>query len=290
MPEKKEKDKIRIGILRGGDYEHYESSLRKGGEIISYILENLSHKYKPFDILIDKEGNWHLNGLPIEPMKLLYKVDMVWNLSHQRFSNILESHSIKNIGIPAFSPFFEISKEKFQEKIKKMGIKMPRCIVSPKNAQEVFKRFSSPWVVKINNEIKLIKTFPELVEVFDNTTRDQKNILVEEFIEGKVASLHLVPFFRGENLYTFPFGNTFGTFTSSEKEKLINIAQKLHMNMGVRHYLKLDFILDKRNKVYLLNFEMIPDLKPESHLSQVCGLVGTNMHQVIEHIFDNVLL
>jgi len=63
--------KKRVGILRGGLKEHYSSSLRKGGEIISYISENLADKYKPYDILVDKDGKWHLNGVPIDPSKTI---------------------------------------------------------------------------------------------------------------------------------------------------------------------------------------------------------------------------
>ena len=34
-------NKIRVGILRGGEGEHHFISLRKGGDIISHIFENI---------------------------------------------------------------------------------------------------------------------------------------------------------------------------------------------------------------------------------------------------------
>ena len=49
--------KKRIGILRGGTGKYYASSLKKGGEIIFHISENLADKYKVFDILVDKDYN-----------------------------------------------------------------------------------------------------------------------------------------------------------------------------------------------------------------------------------------
>ena len=39
----------------------YTSSIRKGGDIISRIFENLADKYKVVDIFIDKDGN----GMPM---------------------------------------------------------------------------------------------------------------------------------------------------------------------------------------------------------------------------------
>lgn len=310
MQDKKDKIIKRVGILRGGGDEHYESSLKKGGEIILHILENLSDKWKAFDILVDKNGTWHLNGVPIVPLKLLYKVDVVWNLSEPSFSNILESFSIPNIGIPPFSPVFNKSKEMLRKQMKSIGLQMPRSILLPlyqkdfdgprekyaaKKAKEIFEKFSSPWIVKSfttssNMGVHLAKTFPELVSAIEDGVKNEKSILVEEFIAGKVASVHSVPHFRGQDIYTFPFGNSFGTFSSAEKEKIVAFAKKLHNHMGVKHYLKSDFVLNPKGKVYLLNFELIPDLKPDSHFSQVCELVGAKTHHVIDHILEQALL
>lgn len=309
MADKKDKIVKHVGILRGGEGEHYASSLRKGGEIILHIMENLSDKWRPYDILVDKEGAWHLNGMPIVPLKLLYKVDVVWNLSQESFSNILESFSIPNIGIPPFSPIFNKSKEMLRKHIKSLGVTMPRSIVFPlyqedfdgpldkyavKKAKEVHAKFSAPWIVKSFTEssnmgIHLAKTFPELVRAIEDGVKNKKSILVEEFIAGKIASVHSVPHFRGEDIYTFPLGNSFGIFSTEEKDKLIAVAKDLYKHMGVKHYLKSDFILSPRGKVYLLNFELIPDLKPDSHFSQVCESVGAKPHHVIDHMLERAL-
>src|SRR3989344_1986345 len=303
------KDKIRVGVLRGGDEEYYQYSIRKGGEIILYFHDNLSHKYRPIDILIDKEGVWHAKGMPIMPAELLHKVDVVWNLSHQRFSNILESFSIPVIGVPPFAPFFRNSKEILSENMKKIGIRMPRRIVLPlyqqdfdgpedkyavKKAKEVFQKFSSPWIVKSftpdkNMGIHLAKTFPELVGAIEDGVRHEKSIVVEEFVAGKVATVHSVPGFRGQEIYTFPFGTSFGIFSDEEKRTLATMAKKLHDHTGSRHYLKSDFILTPRGKVYLLYLEHEPDLKPDSHFTQVCEQIGAKTHHVIEHILEHAM-
>jgi len=117
--------------------------LRKGGEIISYISENLADKYKPYDILVDKDGKWHLNGVPIDPSKLLYKVDVVWNTSHHSFSSVLESFSVPCIGVPPFFQIFRKSREILKNHIKKIGLHMPKRIISPKSAREGFEIFDS---------------------------------------------------------------------------------------------------------------------------------------------------
>jgi len=301
--------KKRVGILRGGAGEHYASSLRKGGEIISHIFENLSGKWTPVDILIDKEGIWHINGMPISPADLMHRVDVVWNIAHPGASVILDNFSIPNVSHGSFSSALENSKEMLREHMGKINVQMPKSIILPlyqkdfdgpreryaiKKAKEVFEKFPSPWIVKSftpdsNMGIHLTKTFNELAGAIEDGVKHEKSILIEEFIAGKVASVHSVPHFRGQDIYTFPLGNSFGIFSADEKEKLTALAKNLHIHIGAKHYLKSDFVLSPRGKVYLLGIESTPDLKKDSHFSQVCESVGAKTHQVIEHILKQAL-
>ena len=274
--------------MRGGTGKHYASSLKKGGEIILYISENLGDKYKVVDILVDRDYIWHINGLPINTSDLVNKVDIVWNTSHPSFSNILDSLLIPNIGVSSFFYAQEDSKDILREHIKKIGIHMPRRVVAPKNAQEVFKKFGAPWIVKINNEIKMAQTFNELAELINN----QENLIVEEFIAGKIASVHSVRGFRKHlpaqagDIYTFPLGNPYGIFSGEEKEKLNTLAKDLHKHINSKHYLKSDFVMNPRGKIYLLQIDEIPNLKQGLHFEEVCESVGAKMHHVVEHVLE----
>ena len=306
MQAKQDKKIKRVGVLRGGAGKHYATSLQKGGEIISHIFEKLSHKYKPVDIFIDKNHIWHCGGVPINPGDLMNKIDIAWNVAHPSLSNILDSLSVPYISTPAFSSTLENSRDLLQEHIKEIGVQMPRSIVLPvyqkdfdgpreryaiKKAKEVFEKFSSPWIVKSftedsNMAIHLAKTFPELVNAIEDGANHEKSILVEEFIAGKVASVHTIPMYRGEDIYTFPLGNSFGNFSTGEKEILAHVAKDLHRHIGAKHYLKSDFVLNSHGRVYLLQIESIPDLKSDSHFSQVCESIGAKMHHVVEHILE----
>ena len=155
--------KKRIGILRGGNKENYANSLQKGGEIILHIYENLSDKWKPVDILVDGNGTWHADGVPVKPAELINKVDLVWNTSHPNFSVILKSFDIPNIGVDAFPFLLSQNRSILQEHMKEIGVKMPRHFVIPayqpdfdgtyerfilRKAKEVHEKFSPPWIVK----------------------------------------------------------------------------------------------------------------------------------------------
>src|ERR1051326_3747732 len=120
--------KKRVGVLRGGAGENYNASLRRGGEIISHISENLADKYKVVDILIDGEGNWHINGRPTKPSELVSQVEVVWNTADYAASLILNDFSIPNIGSDSFSAVVGDSHEMLRRQMAKIGIPMPRSI------------------------------------------------------------------------------------------------------------------------------------------------------------------
>jgi D-alanine-D-alanine ligase len=299
----------RIGILRGGAGDNYHHSLKKGGEIIAHISENLGDKYKTVDILIDKDGIWHVAGRPAQLSDLMHRVDMVWNVAHANFSHSLDSLAIPHLSpAPFFSALME-SKDLLKEHLKKIGIKLPRSIVLPayqadfdgpkeqyavKKAREVFEKFSSPWVVKSFTEdksmgIHLTKIFPELIEAIEDGVAHGDSILVEEFIGGRVATTHCVPGFRGRDVYIFPVGDRVGTFGPIEKEKLATLSEDLYRHIGGKHYIKADFVLDPRGKVYLLQMESEPDLRAGSHFAEACEAIGAKMHHIVEHMLERTL-
>lgn len=304
-----ERTKIRIGILRGGEGKHYASSLKKGGEVLSCIIDNLGEKWKAIDILVDKEGVWHIGGVPVTPADLMHKVDVVWNASHPNFSLILNSFLIPNVSSGTFNFALGNSRAMLEEHLRQVEAQMPRAIVLPvyqkdfdgpreryaiKKAKEVHEKFGAPWIIKSftpdsNMGIHLAKTFNELVAAIEDGVKHQKSILVEEFIAGKVASVHSVQNFRGEDVYTFPIDKSFGNFSVGEKDELTKLAKCLHNHLEAGYYLKTDFILTPRGRIYLLGIDSVPDLQTGSHFHQACESVGAKMHHVVEHILKEVL-
>jgi len=295
----------KMGIIRGGGGEDYEKSLKKGGEIISYLNENLDDKYKVVDILVDKKGVWHVNGFPIILSDLMNKVDLVWNTSSCPSTFLINNFSIPNIYDSRFLNSLKQNKEMLRKHMKSIGIKMPSYLLLPvyqedfdgdknkyiiKKAKEIHEKFGAPWIVKTfifdsNMAIHLAKNFPELVNAIEDGVKHEKSILVEEFIDGKTDSIHSVSYFRGEDIYIFPTKN----FISSEKEKIINLIKSIHKHLGIKYYLKSDFIFHPKKGFFLTDIDFLPDLRKGSHFEQSCEYVGAKMHHVIEHILNKAL-
>lgn len=302
---KKSKTKKRVGIIRGGKGKNYEASLRQGGELISHIFENLSERWKVVDILIDKDGIWHANGIPISPADLTQKVELIWNTAHHSLANVLQGFSIPTINISSFSFLLQQESEVLRDHLKELDLKMPRKIVFPlyqedfdgpvdlyvaRKAREVLGKFSAPWIVKTFTEdvdmgIHLAKTFPELVTALQDGIRHQKSILVEEFIYGRNISLHSVGGFRGKGVYVFPPEN----LLKEEKEKFIQMAKDLHRHLGAEHYLNSNFVLHPKRGIFVTDVSLLPDLQPGSHLEKACDSVGAKVHHLVEHILEKTL-
>lgn len=298
--------KKRVGIIRGGAGEKYNASLKRGGEIILHILENLSDKYKVVDILVDKDGIWHAGGLPINPNDLIHKVDVIWNTSkYSDFSTFFDDLAIPNISNDIFLDSLENDKDKLKKHLKEINIQMPRSILFPvyqedfdgpkkeyatNKAREVFEKFSAPWVVKSftpdsNMGIHLAKTFPQLVEAIEDGINHKKSILVEEFILGKVSSAHSISLFRDQDVYVLLPDN----FSVGEKEKLISVIKNIHLHLGTKHYLKTDFVLHPKRGLFLTEISFSPDLRKDSHLEKSCEYVGAKTHHISRHILEKTL-
>lgn len=308
--------KIKVGVLRGGDGPHYDQSVKDGAEIISFILNRLPFDYTPVDILVDREGVWHVAGLPVLPADLIHKVDIVWNVSNPTYSTSLRDLGIHVIGANIFPFGLHTSKGMLREHMKQIGVKVPQSLVIPlyqsdfdgedkekyvlKKAREVHAKFSAPWIVKSFTEssmtgIHVARTFPELITALTDIVDHGKSILVEEFISGKVARVHSVKGVRGEELYSFvPHELKHGFFTHNtlmqdEKEKLTNLAKQIHEHTGAGSYTSSTFILNPTRGIHLAEISFIPDLNQDSHFCKSCETVGLKSSHVVDHIIEKGL-
>lgn len=295
--------KIKIGIIRGG-MDNYENSITEGADIISHINKNFSDKYQTLDIFCNREGIIHINGLPVNLDRLAHIVDIVWN-TNPSMVNQLDNFSIKHISLTPFSNAVSSNRSMLEEHMKRVGVKMPRHLVIPayqidfdgdinkfafRKAKEVFEKFGSPWIVHTfgmdsNTGIHIAKTFEQLVNAILDIVQSGKSILVEEFITGRVVSLHTVPKFRNQELYVIHNNN----LNTVEKENLINIAKNLHTNINANYYLKSSFVINKRGAVYLVNIDLKPNFKEYFNLDMSCQDRGINTVHILEHIIEQAL-
>lgn len=314
---------IKVGVIRGGVSPQYETSLATGGQVLSVLRDDIfKDKYKVIDMLLDKEGILHVNGLPINVGGIHSKVDVVFNALHGDFGadgklqQILDHWNVPYTGSGIFPSAMSSNRKLTKYKFQSLGLQTPPYMIinnynpeidgddndyPTRKAQEVWRKMPAPWIVKpilmgSGVGIHVCKTFPELVRAFEEANRHGISVVVEELIGGRIASVSVVDKLRKQDLYTFPAVETRGDtiicpakFSHEEKIELENLAKKIHKEFDLDHYSKINFILHPKKGIYILSVENLPPLHEDSHMLHMVKSVGIPMHEFIDHVLQLAL-
>ena len=222
---------IKVGVIRGGVSGESEVSLASGAQVLSHLRSDaLNSKYSAIDIFIDRDGVWHINGIPISIDQVAHKVDVIINALHGDYGEdgkvqqLLEQWGIPYTGSGPFASAIGYNKYLAKEEFTKLGINTPKHILFPvyqddfdgpkdeyptKKAKEVWERLPPPWIVKpltggSSMGVHVCKTFQSLVSAFQIGMNENVSVLVEEFIKGKEATVGVIDNFRKKKIYTLP--------------------------------------------------------------------------------------
>jgi len=222
---------IKVGVIRGGISGEYKVSLASGAQVLEHLRSDaMNKKYSAVDIFIDRDGIWHINGIPTAMSKIMRKVDVIINALHGDYGEdgkvqqLLEQWKIPYTGSGPFSSAIGYNKFLTKKEFAKLGINTPKHILFPayqadfdepkeryaqNKAREVWERLPPPWIVKpltggSSMGVHVCKTFQSLIDAFEDGVNEKVSILVEEFIKGKEATVGVVDEFRGKKIYTLP--------------------------------------------------------------------------------------
>lgn len=300
--------RTRVAVLRGGPSSEYEVSLKTG----TYVLNNLSpEKYHGRDVLIDRRGVWHMNGVATLPHDVLTHVDVVFNAMHGHFGedgkvqHILESHGIPFTGSTSFASAVGMNKEMSKKIYRDHKLKTPLSKVIKKDNdlnkihQEIFQSFSLPLIVKplmggSSIGLHLVKDWNSLTKILEKMFEEYNNLIVEEFIKGKEASCGVIDDFRTHRHYALPAIETLtqlvpGNFSDYEKKELERLAIEAHKILGLRHYSSSDFIIHPVRGIFILETDTLPGLTEESLLPKSLHFVGASGAHFLDHIIQLAL-
>ncbi|MES2314465.1 MAG: D-alanine--D-alanine ligase [Patescibacteria group bacterium] len=215
---------IRVGVLRGGPSSEYDISLQTGGNVLKSLREKLSDKYHAYDILIDKKGGWHIDGMPVMPVDLATRLDVAFNALHGAYGedgtvqHLLEVYGIPFTGSKALPSAVGMNKVLSRKTFEDHGIKVPvgRQILSndirddaPAVAQELFHSFPIPAFVKpvsggSSVGMSVVRNQSELIDALRKAADHDVAVLIEEYISGTETTVGVIEGFRNELMYTLP--------------------------------------------------------------------------------------
>ena len=324
---------IKVGVIRGGISSEYEVSLKTGSNVLSHLRsDKLNNKYKAIDILIDKDGTWHISGKPISMEEVSNSVDVVFNALHgdygedgkvQQYLNIWNIPYTGSGALPSAVGFNKIlAKEQFI----KLGIKTPNYFVVSRYIEEIdgpietysrniskqiHEKLSPYWILKplsggSSVGMKICKTYVDLVNAFLEGINLETDILVEEVIEGKEATVGVINNFRDKKVYVLPSTEIKlpkekdffdyeakyvsaeyicpGNFSNLEKEELSRLAGLIHTGLNLDHYSRSDFIVHPNKGIYALEVNTLPGLTDHSLIPKMLYAVGSDVPTFIDHV------
>ena len=311
--------KIRVGVLRCGPSSEYEISLLTGENVLKYLPQE---KYKAHDILISKEGQWHMDGFPAEPSKILYKLDVIFNAMHGEYGDdgkvqqVLEAHNVPYTGSGIIPSAMAMHKAVAKDVYQKAGLNVPRGVSVKKSgdllktAEEIRENLFSPWVVKPASRgssvgVNIAKNVPELVGALNEAFMYDNEAVAEEFIQGREATCGILENFRNERHYALPVveiipppGKFFdkenkyngatreicpANFDRETTDKIKAMAIAAHNALGLKHYSRSDFIVAKRG-IFILETNTLPGLTSESLLPKASEAIGLSFPNLLDHL------
>jgi D-alanine-D-alanine ligase len=315
---------IPVGVLRGGRGTEYEVSLATGEAILAALPTD---RYKAYDVLITRDGRWHLGGLPTTPERVARVIAVAVNALHGEFGedgkvqNLLESLGLPYTGSGTFAAAISFNKPLANELFRRAGLRVApgvalRAVEAPGAAGQVFRQIGPPWIIKpaaggSSIGIRFARTLPELAQVLEAVGPEEGDILVERYVGGREATCGVVEDWRGQEHYALPAieirrpsgrhwwtyedkysGATEevcpGCFNAAEKRQLAELAVRAHQALGLRHYSRSDFIVTPRG-IYLLEINSLPGLTRESLLPKSLAAVGASLPEFLDHLIQLAL-
>lgn len=314
---------ITVAVLRGGPSDEHEVSLKTGANVLSHLQRD---PYRPIDVFIDRQGVWHVRGVPITPERALSATDVVFNAMHAQYGEdgtvqrLLDRLGVAYTGSGALASALAMNKALTKDLLAVRGVRMARSttiVVSPsleRDIIEVFRTFPQPSVVKPSSSgssvgVSIARSFNEFVAAVKKAFQHSSQVLVEEFIKGKDATVGVIDRLRGQKHYGLPpveivppttctffdytakYGGESieqcpGNFTRHETDELVRVARLAHEVLGLRHYSRSDFMVTPQGEVYFLETNTLPGLTHESLLPKSLAAVGITVPQFIDHVID----
>ena len=297
---------MKIGLLVGGDSPERDVSL-SSGKAIHKALELLGNNV----IVLDT-----FNGIRSLESKIL-NVDLIFNGLHGgdgengNVAAYLESLNIPFTGSDQDSSKICMDKDLSKKLVSDKGIGTPNWIVSsslPSESQ--LESLGLPIIVKPNDQgstigLSLVKDKIEIGPAFKIASNFADSVMFESFILGREItvpiigsnSYSIVEIVPKKNLYDYECKYTAGMseyfcpadIDDNLSNKIKNIALRIHNLLRCRHYSRVDFLLDKNNKIWFLEINTLPGMTKTSLLPKSLSADGFSFNDVIQMIIDEAL-
>lgn len=311
--------KYRVAILRGGTSDEHHISL-KSGEQFKRRIDNLQNIT---DVVVDKSGNWFIEGQPYEKKNLVRDFDMVVNTmkggdgENGRLTRYLDTFGVKHNNTNGFGSMMSHNKNEFKTFLEQNKIKTPHSVLIDGEEdvelqkKQLRNKMFLPAVVKpvINGSsigVYIARDFDEIEVFIDWILNRDRFALVEEYIDGLDVSCMTTKNFRGLDIYSFlpvgldtpdivqyehKFNNSHTYFpihnlSRDQKEMIQDIAKKIHSELDLDVLAMTDFRVHPKRGIYALETNTVPSYENSSIYDESLKVVGVSEDELVDHIIN----
>jgi len=312
----KEREEIDVCVLMGGTSSEREVSLRSGQNVYKALSE-ADNKYRPTRGEFSEEE---------ELLDLVTGRDLVFNCLHGGIGeNGTVQALLELIGVPytgtgplgsAIAMDKLASKKGFNRaSVRTPGYLGPEKLSGPDLETRVRSELGFPVVLKPIAEgssrgIKIVDEEEQLGETMDSVRQKYGEIYLEEYINGKEVTAGILS--DGPDLRPLPlietrvkrerFFNYRAKYTPGETEFICparlpeeltrTVKEKAldsHREFCCSGYSRVDFIVDKQDRLFGLELNTLPGMTETSDLPQAAEAAGIDFPELVEKMADSAL-
>ncbi len=289
--------KIKVGVVRGGFSAERSISLRSGRAVI--------RAFKRVGI----------SAFPIDPAekstfpKKICKADILFIALHGKggedgaLQKMLEREGLLFTGSPSKACRKSFNKEISKRHFKEFGVSTPEyAILDKKNWRKVAAAFPAPYFAKpleggSSQGVFLVEDFQKSVERLRQSVLRFGRLLIEKKIIGRELTAGLLgnlklpvvevkpsrPFYdykakytKGMTVYEVP-----AKIPAKVAKKIQAIAYRIYQGLGLKGFSRVDVMLDRKNRPYVLEVNSIPGLTEFSLLPKAARAVGISFEELV---------
>ncbi len=292
----------KIALLSGGDSEERDISI-KSGLAVYQALKNLNYEVS----LID----------PINTdLCTLVNYDAAFICLHGKngedgkIQSLLELLKVPFTGSASTASMLAMNK--FYSKLvwNDHALITPKFLILNKtnlDYKKIITHLSEPFIVKPSSSgssfgINLVKNKDDLIFAFTDASKYDLTVIAEEFIEGReftvsilgnksLGVLEITPknefydynakYVSNETIFSKPTD-----LNPEVLEKMENIALSAFTSIGCSGWGRVDFMMDKKFNLYLIEVNTVPGMTDHSLFPLAARNAGLNFEETVQHIVD----
>jgi D-alanine-D-alanine ligase len=296
---------MKVLVLLGGVSNEREVSLRSGRSVAD-ALKSSGHEVLEYDPQQGMEGLAGFAG----------KVDCVFPILHGRGGEDgtvqaeLEKLGFKYLGSNSQVSQVCFDKSKFKEILNKLSILTPQSEIVTRLSIGASQLLRSPYVLKPLNGGSSLDAFiirDPANRTYDPRIFDHYQVMIlEQLIDGTEITvpilgstalpvIEIIPPEGGE----FDYENKYNGETQelcppqhvddAKQKEAQQLSERIHREVGARHLSRTDIIIDRDDKIWVLELNTMPGLTDQSLVPKAAQVAGMSMQQLVQKFLEMTL-